>query len=610
MFLFDLFRSFIPRQNPIGFGAADFVEFVWLALVFAGVLLWRPFIEPAVRRWAPRTIPCMAFLFALPIALRSLLLTNHPVPAPQVYDEASHLLVADTLSHFRMANPPNADPQFFETAFTLQDPKYASIYPLGQGALLELGRAIFNSYWIAVILATALFCALCYWMLRAYVSPEWALAGGLLAVIEFGPLCYWMSSYWGGSLAGCAGCLVFGSLPRLRSSWRAGDAVLLGAGLGIHWLARPYETFFLCAGVMLFFAPLAKALPSAWRPLGRAALIATLAALPAIGATLAQDRAVTGQWFKTPEMLSQEQYGIPAALTFMADPVPHRVLTADQEDEYRIQMLFKGAKTETVENYMRRLRDNAHYYRFFFLPPVYLALPLVFTALGEWTIAWTVLTLAIFALGTNFFPAFQYHYLGGVACLLLLVGIVALRQLSRFAPRGLPAGAAAAGLLAAMCGAHFLFWYDAHLLESSEPVRELLPHEASMGWWMSIDQVHPNKHESVRARLAGIPGKQLVFVHYYRPRHLFEDEFVYNEADISGARIVWARDLGGAENEKLMRSYSDRKVWLLEPEFRPPRLREYATPIGVGATAPGLARPTSDTPRAVLPFPAAPAKTH
>jgi hypothetical protein len=384
----------------------------------------------------------------------------------------------------------------------------------------------------------------------------------------------------------------------LRNSWRARDAVLLGAGLGAHWLARPYETLFLCLGVMLFFAPLAKTLASAWRPLSRAALIATLAALPAIGASLAQDRAVTGNWLKMPEMLSQEQYGIPAALTFLPDPVPHRALTADQEDEYRIQMLFKGAKTETAANYLRRLRDNAHYYRFFFLPPAYLALPLVFTAIGEWTVAWTLATLAVFALGTNFFPAFQYHYLGGVACLLLLVGIVALRQLARFR---LPA----AGLLAVMCAAHFVFWYDAHLLESSDAVRGLLSQEASMGWWMSIDQVHPNAHESVRARLADVPGKQLVFVHYYRPRHLFEDEFVYNDADVSGSRIVWARDLGAAENEKLMRYYPDRKVWLLEPEFRLPRLRPYST-----ATAPAPARPTSGMPRAIAPFAVAPAKTH
>jgi len=31
MFLFDLFRSFLPLHNPIGFGAADFMEFALAA---------------------------------------------------------------------------------------------------------------------------------------------------------------------------------------------------------------------------------------------------------------------------------------------------------------------------------------------------------------------------------------------------------------------------------------------------------------------------------------------------------------------------------------------------------------------------------------------------
>ncbi len=74
--------------------------------------------------------------------------------------------------------------------------------------------------------------------------------------------------------------------------------------------------------------------------------------------------------------------------------------------------------------------------------------------------------------------------------------------------------------------------------------------------------------------MAQIPGKNLVFVRYW-PQHIFQEEWVYNEADISGARVIWARDLGQEENEKLLSYYPDRTAWLLEPDFRPPRLTPY-----------------------------------
>jgi hypothetical protein len=61
----------------------------------------------------------------------------------------------------------------------------------------------------------------------------------------------------------------------------------------------------------------------------------------------------------------------------------------------------------------------------------------------------------------------------------------------------------------------------------------------------------------------------------YSPRHIFQDEWVYNEADIDRARIVWARDLGTTEDEKLQHYYGDRAVWLLEPDVRPPKLSRY-----------------------------------
>jgi hypothetical protein len=64
-----------------------------------------------------------------------------------------------------------------------------------------------------------------------------------------------------------------------------------------------------------------------------------------------------------------------------------------------------------------------------------------------------------------------------------------------------------------------------------------------------------------------------VFVRYW-PGHLFH-EWIHNAAEIDSSRVVWARDLGDAENQKLIRYYPDRHAWLVEPDARPPRLIVY-----------------------------------
>ncbi|HEV2446235.1 MAG TPA: hypothetical protein VGS58_09945, partial [Candidatus Sulfopaludibacter sp.] len=242
MFIFHLFRSLLPLRNPIGFGASDFIE---LAIAFALVLLMifsRPFIEPYGQRLARKMGWSLLLLAALPVALRLALVARYPIPTPSVSDDFSYLLLADTLRHFRLANPAHPYSQFFETFFVLQQPAYSSIFPLGQGLMLAIGWMIFGHPWAGVALSEGAFCALCYWMLRAWTTPGWALAGGLLAVIEFGPLSQWMNSYWGGAVSAMAGCLVFGSLPRVLESGRRRDAALLGLGMGVQILSRPYES--------------------------------------------------------------------------------------------------------------------------------------------------------------------------------------------------------------------------------------------------------------------------------------------------------------------------------------------------------------------------------
>ena len=238
MFLFDWFRSFLPLHNPMGFGAADFLELALAALGVALVLLRARFQE-AARRLAERTGWCMLLLAVLPVVLRLALLWRFPVPTPSGADDFSYLLLADTLRHFRLANPAHSFHRFFEAVFVLQEPTYSSIFPLGQGLILALGWTLLGHPWAGVLLSVAALCALSYWMLRAWTTPGWALVGGLLAVAIFGPLNRWMNLYWGGAVSAAAGCLIFGALPRLKAGWRTRDAVLLGVGMGIQGLSRP-----------------------------------------------------------------------------------------------------------------------------------------------------------------------------------------------------------------------------------------------------------------------------------------------------------------------------------------------------------------------------------
>ncbi len=586
--LAELFRSFLPLRNPIGFGASDFIELTLAAMVAGLALISRPWLEPRARKFAQKTGWCLVLLAVLPVALRLILLPHHPVPSPDLYDEFGHLLVADTLRHFRLANPEHSFHRFFETFFVLQEPTYSSIYPIGPGLVMAIGRATFGLWWAGVLLAMSAFCSLCYWMLRGWTSPGWALLGGMLAIFEFGPLNQWSNSYWGGHVAAAAGCLVFGALPRLREHARTRDAAWLGLGLAMHLVTRQYESIFLFASVALYFAPALRK-PDSVRSLARPALVVSALVLLALGVTMLQNRRVTRSWTVLPEMLSQQQYGVPAALTFQAEPAPHRELTPQQELQYKAQLAFRSGP-ETLGSFFTRLVYRVRFYRFFFLAPLYVAIPFFFGSLREFRYVWVILTLAFFALGVNFFPAFQFHYIAAVTCLFVLVSVTGLRLLSLVSIRGVPSGADAARLLLFLCVAHFAFWYGAHLFDDADWSKAMRRYET----WDAINHQNPERRIYINRQLAQMSGKQLVFVRYW-PQHIFQDEWVYNAADIGASKVVWARDLGPQEDEQLRHYYADRTAWLLEPDALPPKLSNYVSQPAKEPEKPS-APPTTQSP--------------
>ncbi len=562
MNLFRLLRYLLPLQNPAGFGLSDFL-LLGLAVLFAAAILLRLPAERALRQLSERPLRAGLLLAALPVILRLLLLHNHPVPVPSVSDDFSYLLLGDTLAHLRLANPPHPMQRFFETVFVLQEPSYSSIYPPGQGIILAMGQWIFRSPWAGVVLSVGMLCGLCYWMLLAWVPPVWAFAGGLLAVMEFGPLNQWMNNYWGGAVSGIAGCLVFGALPRLWKTARPRDAALLGLGLGLQVLTRPYES------VLLSLCILPALWPAFRRNPRRLSGAAALALLPALLLTAAQNKAVTGSFTSLPYMLSRQQYGIPATFTFQKNPVPSRPLNQEQSMDYQAQNDVHGNQPETPARYLTRFAGRVKFFRFFFYPPLYIALLFLLPELRRRRYLWAAGCVLLLALGTNFFPYYYPHYIAAATCLCILLSIAGLRRLAALRIRGFATGQDAMRLVALFCGAQFVFWYGVHLIGNDDLFIATGPFES----WDYINFGDAESRSAVNRRLAAEPGRQLVFVRY-SPQHLLR-EWVHNAADIDASPVVWALDLGNEENARLRQYYPARKAWLIEPDVHPPRLRPY-----------------------------------
>jgi hypothetical protein len=564
-YLFRLFYSFLPLHNPIGFGASDFIELALALLLVAAALAWQKWANQA-NRFATKTLWCLVLLGVLPVALRLSMLHTSPIPTALGADDFSYLLLGDTLAHFRLTNPPHPMHRFFETLFILQEPSYSSIYPLGPGLALAFGQLIFRQPWAGIAISTAAFTALCYWMLRAWTKPGWALLGGLLAVIQFGPFSHWMNTYWGGALAAAAGCLVFGSMPRLKDRWRVRDAALLGIGLAIHLLTRPFESIFLALAVIIYFVPVMR---DHSKQLLRSGSIAAFIVLPAIGLMLLHDKKVTGSWTTLPYAQCRYQYGVPCTFTLQPNPEPHRELTIEQRTAYDVQSFVHGPNTDTLGSFLERLFGRIRFYRFFFLPPLYLALPAFFWSFRDPKMRYVFGILLLFVVGTNIYPYFYAHYVAGVTCLFLLVTGVSLENLSRLTIAHHVVGPDAVRVILFLCGAHFLFWYGVQLSSNQEFAKDLEPYQT----WDEVNHGDPDGRIGVNAQLAKSPGKQLVFIRYW-PKHEVT-EWVYNGADIDRQTVVFARDLGSAENAKLRDYYPDRKPWLLEPDAHPPKLSPY-----------------------------------
>jgi hypothetical protein len=82
---------------------------------------------------------------------------------------------------------------------------------------------------------------------------------------------------------------------------------------------------------------------------------------------------------------------------------------------------------------------------------------------------------------------------------------------------------------------------------------------------------------AIEKKLLSMPGKHLVMVHYH-PDHDPNFEWVYNGAEIDGAKMLWARELDKEQNTKLLAYFKDRKIWIVDADDDDSELTPYTGP--------------------------------
>src|SRR5215469_9976251 len=217
------------------------------SLILASIVLSLQFVFPRTTMrlsgwiWrgllplARRPVLCAWLLFLGVILVRLALLARLPVPVPGVHDEFSYLLMGDTFAHGRLSNPPHPMWISLETFHVNWFPRYASMYPPGQGVVLAIGQLL-GRPWVGVLLSAAAMVVSIHWMLLAWLPRRWALVGGVVVWLKFCVTSYWINSYWGGAVAAAGGALLLGAFTRIVGKGRAHqtrtrDALLLASGL-------------------------------------------------------------------------------------------------------------------------------------------------------------------------------------------------------------------------------------------------------------------------------------------------------------------------------------------------------------------------------------------
>ena len=513
-----------------------------------------------VERWAggfaTRRAAAVTLIGASATLIRLLLLPFAPIPEPVRHDEFSHLLAADTFASGRLTNPTHPMWTHFETFHENHRPTYMSMYPPAQGVILAVGKVVLGHPWFGVVISTGLMCAAICWMLQGWLPPGWALLGAALAVLRIGIFSYWVNSYWGGAVPAIGGSLVLGALPRLVRRPEVGAALTMAFGLVILANSRPFEGLLLSlpvAGALLVWGAKGKQ----WSRLLSARIGAPIAvSLVTTGLLMGYfNSRVYGNPLTLPNQVNRATYAVSPVFVWdkprPEPPYRHKVM----REFYTLWELSVFERARSPIGFLSAAATKIGMVLFFYWGAVLVIPPLFMfrRLLLDRRIRFLLIAATLFMLG-EFANAFSVpHYVAPITALLFAVTVQAMRHLRLWTPGGQPVGRCLVSLVPVLSLGLCVVQVAAVPVASAD----------------GLDRAQ------VQQRLSAQPGRHLAIVRYAPQHHPLSVEWVYNAADIDNSPVVWAREMGPAEDRELIRYFNDRKVWLVEPDCEPPKVQPY-----------------------------------
>ena len=478
-------------------------------------------------------------------------------PVPNVHDEFSYLLAADTFMHGRLANPPHPMWVFFETFHINMLPTYVSKYPPMQGVALAIGLLISGQAIVGVWISLTVACVAVYWMLRGWIAPGWAFLGGLMMPLNGMAIFSWGLSFWGGAMAMLGGALLYGSIVRLVKNPRVTEAVLCGTGIGILAMSRPYEGMIasIPAAGYLFYG-LFRNKEFTWsRKLS--AVILPIGLLLLISASFIgyNNYRATGTVTKFAYKANSETYSATPFFFFADAPTAPRYRHDVMKQVYIDYAMSTYRRVQSFSGFVSRQFFNFSQYREFYLPSLLsvflLGIPF---ALRERRFRFLVFSCLLFVLSLFLIMPAWPHYAAPYAAVIILVIISGLREIWGWSFRG-----KRIGIVIVIPVLIFTMVQSFQTGAKFNKYRENFMNGQRGG---------------ITKGLEAKGGRHLVFVRY-SAYHNIHDEWVWNSADIDAQQVVWARYMNKNENSTLIDYYKDRQIWLLVPDVIKPIVTPY-----------------------------------